>query len=117
MVCPHQVMYRGPKEEQMGRTCDTFGERRGAYRFVVGKPEGKSLLGGAKLAGEDNIKIFYQFQPLFYPLVCKFEISFLYYIQSLHCPGSDFCQHFVLQEDGFVEKPQCVTSYIVIIIA
>jgi len=101
----------------MGRTCGTYGERRGAYTFIVGKPEGKNLRGGAKLAGEDNIKIFYQFQPPFYPLVCKFEISSLYYIQSLQCTGSDFCQHFVLQEDGIVEKPQCVASYIVIITA
>jgi len=37
----------------------TYGERRGAYRFVVGKPEGKRLLGRAKHAGEDNIKMFY----------------------------------------------------------
>jgi hypothetical protein len=27
------------KKTDMGRTCGTFGERRGAYRILVGKPE------------------------------------------------------------------------------
>jgi hypothetical protein len=63
----------------MGRTCGTYGEKRGAYRFMVGKPEGKRLLGRTKYAGEDNIKMFYldnftNFSLNFYPLVCKFEI-------------------------------------------
>jgi hypothetical protein len=43
----------------MGGTRGTYGERRGACRFVVGKPEGKRLLERAKHAGEDNIKMFY----------------------------------------------------------
>jgi hypothetical protein len=28
----------------MGRTCGTYGERRGAYRALVGKPEGRNHL-------------------------------------------------------------------------
>jgi hypothetical protein len=28
----------------MGRTCCTYGERRGAYRDLVGKPEGRNHL-------------------------------------------------------------------------
>jgi hypothetical protein len=29
----------------MGRECSTHGEKRNAYRILVGKPEGKRLLG------------------------------------------------------------------------
>jgi hypothetical protein len=32
------------------------GERRGAYRILVGKPEGKRQLGRPRLRWEDNIK-------------------------------------------------------------
>jgi hypothetical protein len=28
----------------MGRTCGTYGERRGAYRALMGKPEGRRHL-------------------------------------------------------------------------
>jgi hypothetical protein len=41
----------------MGRTCGTYGERRGAYRALVGKPEGRSPLGGPRGRWEDNIKM------------------------------------------------------------
>jgi len=34
-----------------------MGGRRGVYRVLVGKPEGKRLLGRPKLTWEDNIKI------------------------------------------------------------
>jgi hypothetical protein len=34
-----------------------LGERRGAYRVVVGKPEGKIPLRRPRCSGEDNIKI------------------------------------------------------------
>jgi len=34
-----------------------MGERRGVYRVLVGKPEGKSLLGRPKCRWEDNIKM------------------------------------------------------------
>jgi hypothetical protein len=30
---------------EMGRTCSAYGERRGAYRILVGKPEGRRPLG------------------------------------------------------------------------
>jgi hypothetical protein len=40
MICTsHQIMYRRPKQEKLHRTRGTYGERRGAYRIVVGKPE------------------------------------------------------------------------------
>jgi len=34
-----------------------MGERRGVYRFLVGKPEGKRPLGRPKLRCEDNVKV------------------------------------------------------------
>jgi hypothetical protein len=34
------------------------GERRGVYRVLVGKPEGKRPLGRLRHRWEDNIKIF-----------------------------------------------------------
>jgi len=33
------------------------GERRGVYRVLVGKPEGKSPLGRSRIRWEDNIKM------------------------------------------------------------
>jgi hypothetical protein len=37
-----------------------MGERRGAYRVLVGKPEGKRPLGRPRHRWEDNIKIYLQ---------------------------------------------------------
>ena len=34
-----------------------MGERRGVYRVLVGKPEGKRPLGRPRLGWEDNIKM------------------------------------------------------------
>jgi len=34
-----------------------IGERRGAYRVVVGKPEGRRPLGKPRRRGENNIKM------------------------------------------------------------
>jgi hypothetical protein len=34
-----------------------MGERRGVYRIMVGKPEGKRPLGRPRLRREDNIKM------------------------------------------------------------
>ena len=39
--------------EHVGR----MGERRGVYRVLVGKPEGKRPLGRPRLRREDNIKM------------------------------------------------------------
>jgi hypothetical protein len=41
---------------EMGRTCSTYGERRGAYRVLVGKPEGRRPFGRPRNRWEDNIK-------------------------------------------------------------
>jgi len=41
----------------MGGACSTFGETRGVYRVVVGKPEGKRPIGRPKRGWEDNMKM------------------------------------------------------------
>jgi hypothetical protein len=41
----------------MGGACSTYGERRGVYRVLVGKPEGKRPLGRHRRRWEDNIKM------------------------------------------------------------
>jgi hypothetical protein len=41
----------------MGRTCGTYGERKGAYRALVGKPEGGRPLGRLRRRWEDNVKM------------------------------------------------------------
>jgi hypothetical protein len=35
-----------------------MGERRGAYRVLVGKPEGRRQLGRPRTKWEDNIKLY-----------------------------------------------------------
>jgi hypothetical protein len=44
------------KEDEMGRACSTHGEKRNAYRILVGKPEEKISLGRPRRRWEDNIK-------------------------------------------------------------
>jgi hypothetical protein len=41
----------------MGRGCSTNGEKKNAYRILVGKPEGKIPLGRKRCKWVDNIKI------------------------------------------------------------
>jgi hypothetical protein len=41
----------------MGRACSTNGEKRNAYRILVGKPEGRRPLGRLRRRWEDNIKM------------------------------------------------------------
>jgi hypothetical protein len=45
------------KEDEMDRACSTNGEKRNAYRILVGKPEGKRPLGRPKRRWVDNIKM------------------------------------------------------------
>jgi hypothetical protein len=44
----------------MGGACSTYGERRGVYRVLVGKPVGKRPLGRHSPIWEDNIKMDFQ---------------------------------------------------------
>jgi hypothetical protein len=37
------------EQNEMGRACSTYGERRGMYRVLVGKPEGRRPLGGTQV--------------------------------------------------------------------
>jgi hypothetical protein len=41
----------------MGRECSTHGEKKIAYRILVGKTEGKRPLRRPRLSWEDNIKM------------------------------------------------------------
>ena len=41
----------------MGGALERMGERRGVYRVLVGKPEGKRPLGRPRLRWEDNMKM------------------------------------------------------------
>jgi hypothetical protein len=44
-------------ENGMGRVCSTNGEKRNAYRILVGKPEGKRPLGRPRRRWVNNIKL------------------------------------------------------------
>jgi hypothetical protein len=44
------------RKERARRAFSTYGERRGVYRILVGKPEGKRPFGRPRLRWEDNIK-------------------------------------------------------------
>jgi hypothetical protein len=41
----------------MGRACSTNGEKRNAYRILVGKPEGKRPLGRLRRRWVDKMKL------------------------------------------------------------
>jgi hypothetical protein len=41
----------------MGGACSAYGERRGVYRVLVGKPEVKRPLGRTRRRWEDNTKM------------------------------------------------------------
>jgi hypothetical protein len=44
----------------MDRTCSTDGARRGAYRVLVGKPEGRRLLGKPRRRWEEILKLIFE---------------------------------------------------------
>jgi hypothetical protein len=41
----------------MSRPCSTVGDKRNAYRILVGKPEGRRPLGGSKCRWVDDVKM------------------------------------------------------------
>jgi hypothetical protein len=44
----------------MGRACGIYGDRRGVYRILVGKPEGRRPNGEPTHRWENNIKMYLQ---------------------------------------------------------
>jgi hypothetical protein len=44
-------------KNEMGGACSTYGEKRGAYRIVVGRPERRRPFGRSRHRWEDNIKM------------------------------------------------------------
>ena len=58
MLCtPHQIFRWSNQEDRWVRHVARMGERRGAYRILLGKPEGRRRLERPMLRWEDNIKI------------------------------------------------------------
>jgi hypothetical protein len=45
------------EKNEIGGECSLYGERRGEYRDLVGKPEGKRPRGRLRRRWEDNIKM------------------------------------------------------------
>jgi hypothetical protein len=43
--------------DEIGWASSAYGERRGVYRFLVGKPEGKRPFGRPRRRWKDNIKM------------------------------------------------------------
>jgi hypothetical protein len=48
---------RDHSEDELGGSCSTNGEKRNAYRLLVGKPEGKRQLGRPRCRWVDNIRM------------------------------------------------------------
>ena len=46
-----------PINNEMDGTCSTYGEENGAYRILVGKPEGNIPLERSRRRCKDNIKM------------------------------------------------------------
>jgi hypothetical protein len=45
------------REDEMDTVCSTYRKKRNAYWILVGKPNGKRLLGRPRRRWQDNIKI------------------------------------------------------------
>jgi hypothetical protein len=58
MFCtPRPILWSDKIENEIGGVCSAYGEGRGVYRVLVGKPEGKRPLGRPIHRWEDNIKM------------------------------------------------------------
>ena len=59
MRTPYQILFglrHQIKKNETGEEFSTYGERRGACRGLVRKPEGKNLFGRPRRGWEDNTK-------------------------------------------------------------
>jgi hypothetical protein len=54
---PNIVRVAKIETNEIGRACGMYGEDRGVYRVLVGKPEGKRPLGSPRRRWDDNIKM------------------------------------------------------------
>jgi hypothetical protein len=45
------------KEDEIGRACSMMVEKRNAYRTLMGKPEGKRLVGSPRHRWVDSVKV------------------------------------------------------------
>jgi hypothetical protein len=52
-----QVQYNQVERADMGGACNTNGEKRNAYRLLLGMPEGNRSLGRPRIRWVDNIKM------------------------------------------------------------
>jgi hypothetical protein len=50
-------LYKTLKEVEVGGTCGSYGEGRGVYWVLVGRPEGKRPVGRPRCRWKDNIKM------------------------------------------------------------
>jgi hypothetical protein len=59
MICTAHPIFSGDQIEknETGPHVACLGERRGVYKVLVGKPEGKRPLGRPRRRWEDNVKI------------------------------------------------------------
>lgn len=48
------------KSRRMKQACDTCGVRKGVYRILVRRPEGKSLLGKLRRKWKENTETYFQ---------------------------------------------------------
>jgi hypothetical protein len=62
LLAPFLRVYAGNQIEnnEMGRLWSTYGEKRDAYRILVGRSEGRRPLGRPRRRWEDNIKTYLQ---------------------------------------------------------
>jgi hypothetical protein len=54
-VLADKLLFKTEKNE-MGGACSTYGERRGVYRVLVGKPEVKRPLGRPRRRREEDLQ-------------------------------------------------------------
>ena len=57
---PHKILFDQIEKMRWSGHVARVGDRRGAYRVLVGKSEGKKPLGRPRRRWEDNIKMYLQ---------------------------------------------------------